>query len=194
MFTRRDALKLAAAAAITPTATAPFAVSPAEAAVLLDQPATFDGRYHPGGDADLSQPLAFARSLDGTDFGPFFDNGSAEAMTEYKQALIALEERYPELNHAEYGHPIGALDEAALGMWCMSWMAGVRAGVQYEHLRLAMLAPRETCRACHGHGRTWSGRPYRKANDGTNGVTCDRCGGAGTVPTPAPKLSALGVG
>jgi len=189
MFTRREALKFAAAAAIAPTAAVPFAVSPVEAAALLDQPATFDGRYYPHDDADTTQPFVFARSLDGIDYGPFFDNGSAEAMAEYKQAVLALQDRYPELNSAAFGHPLNDLDEAALGMWCAAWQGGVRAGVQYEHLRLAMLAPRETCRACHGHGRTWSGRPYRKANDGSNGVTCDRCGGSGTVPTPAPRRS-----
>ena len=76
-------------------------------------------------------------------------------------------------------------------MWSAAWTAGVRAGVAYEHLRLAMVAPRQTCRACHGNGRTWGGTPFRHNDDGTGGKTCIGCGGAGTVPTPAPTLPAF---
>ena len=48
------------------------------------------------------------------------------------------------------------------------WRAGVVAGAAYEHLRLVLSAPRMVCR-CNGHG-------------------CERCGGTGTLPTPAPEL------
>lgn len=192
MFTRRHALKLAAAATATATA-APFAVSPDQASALLDRPATFNPAGGRGrGEPDLREPIAFAEALDGTDFRDFFESGAAPEMAEYKQALLRVEDAFGVLpRDLPFGHPLQDLDEAALAMWCVAWMAGVRAGAAYEHLRLAMIAPVETCRGCHGHGRTWGGSPFRSHDDGADAATCATCGGRGTVPTPAPRLTAL---
>lgn len=189
MFTRRQALQIAAAA--TTAAAVPFAVSPAEAAALLDQPADFDpgpGRGAAWG-ADLSAPVRFAESLDGVDWDDWFENGAAEDMALYKQAVAAMVDLYPELRDPpSLDHPFNRIDEAAMAMWVVSWMAGVRAGAAYEHLRLALVAPRQQCRRCHGHGRLWAGTPYRFNGDGTNDERCPDCGGRGWVPTPAPRL------
>jgi len=116
-------------------------------------------------------------------------------MAEYKQLHNRALDAFGVLNRdLPFDHPLVALDEAALGMWCVAWMAGVRAGAAYEHLRLAMVMPTQTCRRCHGQGRTWGGSPYRLNDDGTNGAPCATCGGGGTVPTPAPRgvLAAIG--
>jgi len=140
-LTRRAALQLAAAFAAANAAPA-AAVSPEEAAALLDGPAEFDpglGRLGPSRGTDFDDPLT-------------------------------------------------RLDEAALSLWCVSWMAGDRAGAAYEGLRRALVVPRRSCSACHGNGRLWGGSPFRGHDDGTNGETCARCGGRGTLPTPAPAL------
>lgn len=194
MITRRDALRLAAAAA--GTAAAPFAVSPAVAAALLDGPMPFDPDARrldpalPAGDPTLD-PGAFAAKIDGLDWQDWFEHGSPEEMAAYKQtynaALDALGVRVAGL---PFDHPIVKLDEAALGLWCAAWMAGVRAGAASEHLRLALVTPRRTCRRCHGNGRLWGGTPWRHHDDGTNAETCSDCGGAGTVATPSQSLAA----
>ena len=191
MITRRDALKLAAA--YSAARTAPFAVSPAEAAALLDQPATCDpGDGRPSvWDADFLDPVHFAEAIDGVDFTDLFESGAAVEMAAYKQALNALIDQYPEMvDPPGYDHPITRLDETALNMWCAAWMGGVRAGAAYEHLRLAMVTPRQVCTRCHAQGRLWGGRPDRHYDNGSNGTTCPDCGGRGTVPTPAPTLAA----
>ncbi len=81
------------------------------------------------------------------------------------------------------------MTESALAMWTASWMAGVRCGAAYEHLRLAMVAPRQMCRRCHGDGRLWGDAPYMRRPVGAEGEPCPDCDGRGWVPTPAPTLS-----
>ena len=194
MMTRRDALKAAAAlgAASVPT----LAVTPEQAAALLDAPATFDpgrGRTIAAEDADFGDPIRFAEALDGLDFRDLFEHGAAVQMAEYKQAVNALIDRYPELREQEGEPPesrlLTRLDEAAITMWTLSWMAGVRAGAAYEHLRLAMVTPRRLCPACHGEGRLWGGKPFRRYDDGTNETHCERCGGQGTEVTPPARIA-----
>ena len=72
-------------------------------------------------------------------------------------------------------------------MAVVAWMAGVRAGAAYEHLRLALTPPTQTCPRCHGHGALRGGRPPSDRAHGPE-ERCPDCGGAGTVPTPAPAL------
>ncbi len=190
MITRRDALRIAAA--YSAARTAPFAVSPAEAAALLDQPATCDrGEDRPYvDDADFLDPVQFAEAIDGVDFRSVFENGAAVEMAAYKQALNDLIDRYPELRDPPgHDHPITRLDETALSMWCAAWMGGIRAGAAYEHLRLAMVTPRQVCTRCDAEGRLWGGSPYRLDDNGSNEQTCPDCAGRGTVPTPAPTLA-----
>ena len=55
--------------------------------------------------------------------------------------------------------------------------------------RLAMVTTRQVCARCHGHGRTWGGRPFRYRDDSITEEACPDCGGRGTVPTPAPTLT-----
>ena len=195
MLTRRDALKLAALAA--GGALPPFAASAEEAAALLGGPVAFDpgaGRPPVWG-SHLLDPVAFADDIDGVDFaGDLFDNGAPVEMAAYKQALDALIDRYPELRAARADHPLTLLDEAALSMWSRAWMAGIRAGAAYEHLRLALVTPRMGCPRCHSHGKLWGGSPHRHHDDGTNEQTCPDCRGAGTVPMPAPTPPVLGLG
>ncbi|MDQ3779343.1 MAG: hypothetical protein M3354_02170 [Chloroflexota bacterium] len=190
MIARRDMLKLAAAVtAATPFAQ--FAVTPERAAALLNEPAVFispPGRK--GGPVDEIDPVAFAESIDAADWLEFFDHGGAVEMAAYKQAynraldtLGILERELPN------DHALNQLDEKALTMWCTAWMAGVRAGAQYEHLRLCLVTPRMSCKACYGNGKTWGGRPYRHYDDGTNEAVCTNCSGLGTVATPATTLS-----
>ena len=45
------------------------------------------------------------------------------------------------------------LNDDAVDMATLSWMAGVRAGAACEHLRLALSAPTDNCDACSGYGR-----------------------------------------
>ena len=190
MITRRHALQLAAAAAAG--AAAPLAVTPEQAAALLDGPAEFDPGPGRGTvwSADFGDPSRFADAVDGVDFvNDLFEHGAAEEVAAYHQALDALFRELPILRSVPSDHPIHRLDEAALAMWSVAWMAGVRAGAAYEHLRLALVTPRQTCRRCHGHGRLWGGEPYRAADDGDNAETCAACDGAGTVPTPAPTVA-----
>lgn len=194
MITRRDALRLAAVAA--GTAAGPFAVSPVEAAALLDGPAGFD----PGGArpsawaANLLDPVQFASALDGIDIHDWFEHGAAVEMAEYKRVYNALLNALPALRDAPFDHPVYKLDEAAMGVWVGSWMAGVRAGAAYEHLRQAMVTPRMGCPRCHGNGTLWGGTPWRHNDDGMNREGCPDCGGAGTVSTPAPSAEAFAAG
>jgi len=189
---RADVLRLAAArAAANP---APAAVTPEEAARLLAEPAGFDpGPGRNGiGEPDHLDVTQFAERIDGADwrFGDAVAHGAPGEMATYKQAHLALIDLAPGL--LGYGTPGGnaldAMDEAALALWSAAWMAGVRAGSAYEHLRQALVPPTSVCAACHGHGVTWGGTPWRRHDDGSNAEGCPGCGGAGTVPTPAPLL------
>ncbi len=138
MISRRDALRLAAGLDATAAASVPFAVSPQEAAVMLDQPAEFD-------------PSPGPRQIEGTDQTRLTPSASRT-----------------------------------------TWTAGVRAGAPDEHLRLAMVAPRQTCRRCHGDARLWEiweDSPDRRPPAGAETEPCPDCGGVGTVPTPVPTLS-----
>lgn len=195
MLTRRDALRLAAAA--TAGTVSPFAVSPAEAAALLDGPMPFDPfacRLDPAlpeGDHRLD-PVAFAAQVDGIDWMNWFEHGAPEQMAAYKQmynaALAALGVSLADL---PFDHPVVKLDEEALGLWVHAWMAGVRAGAASEHLRLALVTPQRVCPECHGHGRFWAGSPFRHHAKDQIGQVCGRCGGRGTELTPAPSAAAF---
>ena len=188
---RKDVLKLAAAS-IAGAGGAPFAVSPEQAAALLAEAATVDpgpGRCRIGEPNHLDL-VQFAESIDGTDwpFGDALAHGAPAEMAAYKQAHLGLLDLAPGLlgDGTPGGDALNAMDEAALALWCGAWMAGVRAGAAYEHLRLAMIAQTSVCDRCHGGGRLWSGTPYR--SHGGEEAECADCGGRGTVPTPAPRL------
>ncbi len=121
------------------TAAVPFAVTPAAAAALLME--------------DL------------------FAHGAPTEYAAYAQTLADLVGIYPGLGDPPSNqHPITRIPRAlSRGMRVMAWMAGVRTGAAYEHLRLAVVEPRQLCRRCHsavGEPSPW----------------CPECGGAGTVP------------
>ncbi len=187
---RRDVLKVAAAPA--GTAAGPFAVTPQQAAALLAEPATVDpgpGRGRIGA-PDHRDVVQFAESIDSTDWpcGDALAHGTPEAMARYQRSRLAVVDLAPGLlgDHTPGGDALDALDEAAMDLWTGGWMAGIRAGAAYEHLRMAMLAPTSVCDRCHGGGRLWDGAPCR--SPGGAETDCPACAGAGTVPTPAPVL------
>ena len=60
------------------------------------------------------------------------------------------------------------LDELVVAMGNTMHRAGIVQGAAYEHLRLAMTAPRMLC-SCNGHG-------------------CERATARGTLATPRPTL------
>jgi hypothetical protein len=182
-ITRRDTLRLAAAFAATRTAT--FAVSPEDAAAMLDGSAVDDAfPYHLD---DLSfdrfagtvmDPVTFAVEVDSTDTGVdwLFANGAPAEWAAYKQALDRVVALAPDLldeNGSGWqgrccDHPMVLLDELVVAMGSTMWRAGVVAGAAYEHLRLALTAPVQVCR-CNGHG-------------------CETCAGQGTLPVTRPAL------
>lgn len=193
MIARRDLLKLAAAAGSASAGS--FAFNAADAEALLAQPATFDPRPLPGDvhDPDVSDPLAFAGALDGADWEArhWFADAAAAELAAFKHALNAVIDLSPALlnpNEGDIAYPVTRLDQAALDLFSYAWMAGVRAGVAYEHLRLALGGPRHVCRRCHGEGRLWGGSPFRHYADGANETACPACAGRGTIATPKPTL------
>jgi len=165
-----------------------FAVPPEEAAAMLaasgeddDMP---DMWYEVNPDAeDTPGPISFAVDLDSTDLGfsGGFTNGAAPEWADYKQALDRVIALAPELLDPEHpvslhgngsrrcDHPVALLDELVVAMGNAMHRAGVVKGAAYEHLRLAMVAPRKVCR-CNGHG-------------------CEACGGRGTVAAERPVLT-----
>ncbi len=189
MLTRRDALKLAALAAAT---SAPLAtVTSAEAARLLDAPmgagpAPTSRRL---GGIDAEDPVSFAEGLDGIDLGDVCTSIIPEDLAAYYQARAALLRELPILANLPFDHPWYAMDMAALDMASGAWMAGVRAGAQYEHLRMALVGPTRVCRRCQGIGSLAIGAERNHAADMAGGPqTCPDCGGGGTVAAPPAPL------
>ena len=185
-MSRRDALKFAAA--LTAGGAAPLAVTPARAAALLDaplDPGPFPPRSGPWG-ADAYDPVGFAEALDSLDIPELIDHIAPDDMAAYKRLRGAVLRELPILRHAPFDHPWHKLDETALGLWCAAWAAGVRAGAQYEHLRLALLGPRRVCPRCQGVGSLEGAQP---AHDDAGGPeVCPDCGGTGITPTPVPAM------
>jgi hypothetical protein len=189
MLTRRDALRLAAAMS---AARAPlFPATAADAA--LDAPATFwpeaDRPSLRAHEPTVADPLAFAESLDALDVdNTLFANGAPEEWAAYKQLLAHLAAQLPATTDAgtdDLRALLEELDEAAVDLSTVSWMGGVRAGVAYEHLRLALMADRQVCPRCHGYGRLWDDRPLHVAqatDEPTVSIReCPVCAGTGTT-------------
>ncbi|MDP9356562.1 MAG: hypothetical protein M3R02_14995 [Chloroflexota bacterium] len=188
MLTRRDTLKLAAAAA----AARSFAptVMPAEAARLLDAPLDagwLPVHQVPGGMGvpDVYDPASYAAELDGIDLPSLAQHVAPEAMATYRQARATMVQEMPALADLPVSHPWTQLDEASMSLWCDAWTAGVRAGAAYEHLRQAVLGPTRICGICDGFGVVGNGAPDAHANEYER---CRACGGIGTVTTPAPAI------
>jgi hypothetical protein len=121
--------------------------------------------------------VTFAVELDSTDFGfSSFVNGAADEWAAYKQALDrvvalapdVLADDAPGWQGRPCDHPMVLLDELVVAMGNAMHRAGVVQGAAYEHLRLAMTAPRKVC-GCNGHG-------------------CEACDGRGTLPVATPML------
>jgi len=189
MMSRRKVLEFAAAAGVA-RAAVPFALAPEEAAAALDAPLDAAPVERDLGFRryanDPYDPIGFAESVDGEDWPELVNHISPEAMADYTQHRDAMIDAMPILDALPFDHPWAKMDEAALSMWSMAWMAGVRAGAAYEHLRLALLTPIRVCPTCHGHGALWDGSPFR--HRGGERAVCPDCGGRGTGPTPAPTL------
>ncbi len=188
MLTRRDTLKLAAAAAaarsLAPT------ITPAEAARLLDaplDPGHLPVRQRPGSPEylDIYDPVSYAMELEGIDLPPLAEHIAPEAMAAYRQARATMVQAVPVLADLPVSHPWTKVDEAAMALWCDAWTAGVRAGAAYEQLRQAVLGPTRVCGACDGFGIAGKGAPDVHADAYER---CRACGGVGTVATLAIPL------
>jgi hypothetical protein len=185
-ISRRDTLRVAATVGAS-RALAPFAVDAEQAAALLATSGTNDEFPYYWHDlttdelrADVVDPVTFAIEVDSTDFGfhSSFMNGAPEEWSHYKQALDRVIALAPELLDPEHpvslhgerrcDHPVALLDELVVAMGNAMHRAGVVQGAAYEHLRLAMTAPRKVC-GCNGHG-------------------CEACGGRGTLAVAPPGL------
>ena len=192
MMTRRTVLELALAAGAA-RAAPPFALPPQEAAAALDAP--FDAAPLGTGPSrrrftnDPYEPIDVAESLDGEDIPALMDHIAPQARAADKQAREAMVDEMPVLARLPVPHPWHDMDEEAIGPSMESSMAGVRVGAAYEHLRLALLAPAHVCRARHGHGDLWGGKPFPERG-GERTVGAAR-GGRGVVPTPAPASPEL---
>jgi hypothetical protein len=154
MITRRQTLQIAAAFAATRGAL--FAVSPDQAAAMLDSSAAgddppVDWRDLADGQETLNDPIAFAIDLDSTDYrwGGGYVNGAAPEWAAYKRALDRVIAAVPEALAWKIDNPANDLDEIVVAMGNAMWRAGVVAGAAYEHLRLAVTAPDIVCR-CNG--------------------------------------------
>ena len=191
-LSRRDTLRVAAALGAS-RAVAPFAVDAEQAATLLTASGAEDAFPSYSHDlpadalgADVLDPVTFAVEVDSADFGfhDRFMNGAPEEWADYKQALDRVIALAPELLDPEHPislhgerrgeHPITALDELVVTMGSAMHRAGVVQGAAYEHLRLAMTAPRKVCQ-CNGHG-------------------CEACGGTGTLAVTPPRLGFFAAG
>ena len=195
-ITRRDALRLAAAAAGT---AAPFAVSAEDARAILAAPLVSPTPLRPGVPAGgtwdaapaVYDPAEFVRdAVDGRDWPDVLDHIAAEGLAHYRQARAALFEAVPALRGAGYGHPIHDLDAAVHGIAGDAYLEGLRAGAAAEHLRLATLGSVRLCRRCQGIGVLWGDEVDDERPSPQEAATCPSCGGRGTVATPAPTLEA----
>lgn len=192
MIARRDLLRLMAAASAANTLSLPFALSPAEAAAVLDAPVPFDPGIAPTPSNDargwpIPSAGQFANTawsgLDIEAFG-WFEEGAPVEWAAYRQAMRAVADLHPESLSLAGINPLSLLDEEVLRLCITSWDAGVRVGAELEHLRQAMLRPVQVCPRCHGDGRAAIPRPVREAGlraDDPPGL-CPACGGSGTVP------------
>ena len=122
-----------------------------------------------------------------TGFSELTELQAPEEMALYKQIRSAVLRELPILNRVPADHPWVKLDEAALALWCASWMAGVAAGAAYENLRRTLVGPRRVCPQCWGVGTAGPRRSDRDPDAGGTEV-CPTCAGNGTVATPVPRL------
>jgi hypothetical protein len=185
-ISRRDTLRLAAAAVATQTPA--FAVSPQVAAAELAAPAMIDPPRAGTFGYELDDPVSFAESIDSADFIGHTSHGGAQQWAAYKHALLAVEDAVAgaiadEPTRTALMRLLGQLNDDAVDMATLSWMGGVRAGAAYEHLRLALSAPTEVCPACQGYGRA---RQDRRAGISAE---CSQCEGSGVMPAARPVLS-----
>jgi len=128
MLTRRDALKLAAGLAAA--ASVSSALTPTQAAAMLDaplDPGVTHGRSHHTR-TDVFDPVSFADELDGIDLEEMCRLIAPDDLAEYYQARREVLRALPILQDVRASHPWHRMDEAAMGLWCAAWMAGVRAG------------------------------------------------------------------
>jgi hypothetical protein len=182
---RRDALRLATAAATTPAIR--FAFSPEEAAALLTEPLAIDPGPGKRFAHDFTNPVTFAEDLDALDFGQHALGGAAEQWAGWKQAMADVAAAAPEAFSAPgIANPLGRLDDTVSDLATYAYWAGIRAGAAYEHLRLALAPAREVCR-CNGYGfidRSGAGYPR-------SGEPCPDCGGAGSVAVEGARRFAI---
>jgi hypothetical protein len=97
----------------------------------------------------------------------------------YKQALDTVIDLDPgRLGVGSGSHLVALLDEAAVGLFCASWHAGVRAA-RAASAGSGFAVPVTSCPGCQGQGRLWNGRSLRRPN--ADETTCPICGGRGVV-------------
>lgn len=187
MIARRDVLRLIGATAVS--APLPFAVSPAQAEALLDDPITFDTDIAPSPSDDgygwpIPSATQFAnnlrRALYAEDWGMFGDGGPRE-WADYKQALGAVVDLAPTTLGRPGPSAISRMDETVVALAGASWEAGIRVGAQMEMLRQALMHPLQICARCNGAGRlvTFTADDERLVHP------CPVCEGVGTVATVA---------
>ena len=187
MIVRRDVFRLLGISAIA--SRLPFAISPAEAQALLDEPITFDVDIDPSPSVDgfgwpIPSATQFAnnlrRALYAEDWGMFGD-GAPQEWADYKAALGAVVDLAPEILGRPGPSATSRMDECVVALAGASWEAGVRVGAQMEMLRQFLMHPRQICARCNGAGRL-----VTVTADGERLVqSCPVCEGVGTVATGA---------
>ncbi len=179
MLTRRTVLQLAAGAA---AARAPLStITPAEAAHLLNEPATLvpEPRFLGVGESpDFTDPVSFAIETERSITEELIDLQAPEELARYVQARAAVLGELPILAALPYDHPWHKLDEAAFAWAGAAYMKGVAVGSAYEHLRRALVGPTRSCPSCFGVGRL--DEDGKRATKG-GGEACGTCSGVGTV-------------
>lgn len=160
--TRRDIFKIAVGLGLT--SATPTIAERVDAAQLLDR------TIH---ESPVVDPATFAGEVNGLLMDSLADDWlpaiNAEAYGRYVQARNALYDAYPA---SETGiTPVSTFEETVFAMIDEFYLAGIRHGAAFEHLRREAVGNVSTCKRCWGVG-------IRKT-----GATCNECRGTGMVAT-----------
>jgi hypothetical protein len=123
---------------------------------------------------------AIERSLHSDRLPVWFSEAAPDEWARYRHQYATVSEAVSSIFPAEGITPLTILDEFVVGLYSTCWSAGLVAGAEIEHLRQALIKPKQVCPSCYGYGAV---KRYL-AEDG-DVPTCTRCGGIGTMPTGA---------